>query len=290
MKQVVGTQGTAQFSGAVELVVPEDWLRPKGTLATSQDAQFLPIAEVLRGAASKAGLLIPLFQRRYCWSEQQWEPLWQTVCGLAAQGEGAQHSLKRLLCLERPGGSVVLDGQQRLTTTCVLLAALRDATSSADPPLSDAIGALLFLQQPRQDGWPYVVRPTLDDCADFADAIGARHGCLPQSSDASLASGSGDGSSRGPLVCCRDFFSARLAAVGDSDSDSATTLHKICAAVTHGLHVLHFPLGTPRPALPPMVANLGLAALCSWCCAGAGSVRASSKEGGACEEALHVVS
>lgn len=250
VKQVVGAQGTAQFSGAVELVVPEDWLRSKGTLATSQDAQFLPIAEVLRGAAREAGLLIPLFQRRYCWSEQQWELLWQTVRGLAAQGEGAQHSLKRLLCLERPGGSVVLDGQQRLTTACVLLAALRDATSSIDPPLSDAIAALLCLRQPRQDGWPYVVRPTLDDCADFAEAIGARHSGSPQLADASLGPGSGDGSSRGPLVCCRDFFSAQLAAaVGESDCDSTINLHKICAAVTHGLHVLHFPLGEPRPAL-----------------------------------------
>lgn len=243
LKEVVGTQGTAaQRWSVAEFVVPENWLRPKGTLATSQSADYLPIAEVLEAAARTTGLLIPLFQRRYCWSEQQWEPLWRTVCDLALQGDGAQHSLKRLLCLERPGGSVVLDGQQRLTTCCVLLAALRDATASTDPTVSAAIATLLCLDQPRQDGWLYVVRPTLDDCADFAEAVSM------QSEGGSTLVGSGEGIaatsiSGGPLVRCRSFFSARLAGLGESGSDGGIDLRNIHVAVTKGLHVLHFPLG-----------------------------------------------
>ena len=244
VKEVVGTQGTAaQRCSVAELVVPENWLRPKGTLATSQSADYLPIAEVLEAAARTTGLLIPLFQRRYCWSEQQWEPLWRTVCDLARQGDGAQHSLKRLLCLENSGGSVVLDGQQRLTTCCVLLAALRDATASTDPTVSAAIATLLCLDQPRQDGWRYVVRPTLDDCADFAEAVSVQSegGSTLPSSDGGIANSSTSGA---PLVCCRSFFSARLAALCESGSGGGIDLQTIYAAVTQGLHVLHFPLGT----------------------------------------------
>ena len=247
--QVVGAQGTAGFQGADEFVVPEDWLRPKGTMATSQAAEYIPIVKVLQVATRSAGLQIPLFQRRYCWSEEQWQSLWLTVVDLAAQGEDAQHSLKRLLCLVRPDGSVVLDGQQRLTTVCVLLAALRDATAAvADSiealrQLSATITSLLTLQPPRKDGWSHVVSPTLDDRDDFVQSVSVQPlpgTAPPQHQVGDDGGGHGEGgSSSGPLVCCRAFFSARLAAIA---TEAPLELHKIYTAVTLGLHVLHFPL------------------------------------------------
>ena len=70
---------------------------------------------------------IPLFQRR----EAQWTQLRQFCVELTSQGEGATHSLKRLLTLSGSGigkrsSALVIDDQQRLSTVCVLLEALRD--------------------------------------------------------------------------------------------------------------------------------------------------------------------
>ena len=226
-------RGDAQMLKPVwwERVVPEGWLRGKGVLATSQSVDYTPLAPLLRRATTSGGLVIPLFQRRYCWSERQWEPLWVHSTGLVRQGEGSEHSLKRLMCLERggAGGSLVLDGQQRLTTCCVLLASLRDAARTDPlllPPLAEQITALLALAPPRADGWPHVLSPTLDDRENFAEALRPQ---LPPPLTASAEAG--------PLVRCRAFFSARCATLGCSDE-----LGALGAAVMEGLHLIHFPI------------------------------------------------
>lgn len=57
------------------LTVPEGWLRGKGTLATSQNVDYTAIGPLLAKSAATGGLQIPLFQRRYCWTEAQWGAL-----------------------------------------------------------------------------------------------------------------------------------------------------------------------------------------------------------------------
>lgn len=88
--------------------------------------------------------VVPLFQRGYVWNrERQWEPLWDDVVSQAA--ETVRHRTGHAKALQKHFlGAVVLnltftalkrvpvveiiDGQQRLTTLQVLLAALRDET------------------------------------------------------------------------------------------------------------------------------------------------------------------
>ena len=71
-------------------------------------------------------LIIPLFQRRYCWTESQFEKWWNDV-----------HHGKRELLVQHSTGKIVvkpnenqeliiIDGQQRLTTTLILLISLRN--------------------------------------------------------------------------------------------------------------------------------------------------------------------
>ena len=62
---VPGDDGTTR----AELVVPETWLRKKNTIATSDSVEFLSLSTLLARQRSAGGFLIPLFQRRYCWSE-----------------------------------------------------------------------------------------------------------------------------------------------------------------------------------------------------------------------------
>lgn len=78
-------------------------------------------------------LLVPLFQRPYVWQEgAQWRPLWEDVLatvGRDAAGDDTSHFLGAVVLQLRRGavGSVeareVIDGQQRLTTLQLLIAA-----------------------------------------------------------------------------------------------------------------------------------------------------------------------
>ena len=212
-------------SRRTEFTVQEGWLRPAGLLATSTDCEFLCLEDILKSVGASGGFEVPLFQRRYCWGEEQWEPLWQCVLETArrrSEDQGATHSLKKLLCLKRPGKLVCLDGQQRLTTCCVLLAALRDHATTAVPALSRRITALLS-----PPGGGVMLRPTLDDRADFGRA-------LAQASAAAPVGAVGEG---GPLLRCRVFFSACLGQLPTSEATAA-----VGEAVLRGLHMLLFPV------------------------------------------------
>ena len=75
---------------------------------------------------------IPFFQRHYSWKHGQWEQLWADVVREAGTAPDSQHFLGPLVCTpasqaptELPSFQLI-DGQQRLTTLTLLLAALRD--------------------------------------------------------------------------------------------------------------------------------------------------------------------
>lgn len=89
--------------------------------------------------------LIPLFQRSYVWNqEEQWEPLWEDILkrtlahleriGNSVEGKTRSHFLGAIVLnvasVQGRGisRSDVIDGQQRLTTLQLFLAALRDAS------------------------------------------------------------------------------------------------------------------------------------------------------------------
>ena len=103
---------------------------------------------------------VPLFQRAYVWTlEDQWEPLWEDIerqarsC-LIALKENRQVTTSHFLgavvvnvvkVIGRGlARSEVIDGQQRLTTLQVFLAALRDFAKAADDEVADDAGRLTF--------------------------------------------------------------------------------------------------------------------------------------------------
>lgn len=80
---------------------------------------------------------VPLFQRPYVWDrERNWEPLWEAIRILAEghllKGKASPYFLGAVVLDQMAGqtGSIesrqVIDGQQRLTTIQIMLAALRD--------------------------------------------------------------------------------------------------------------------------------------------------------------------
>jgi alkylated DNA nucleotide flippase Atl1 len=94
--------------------------------------------------------LVPLYQRTYSWTEREQKQLWRDLTGqakvLAAGETPSPHFIGSVVLAPSPtihaGGLsswLVVDGQQRLTTLMVLLAAIRDHVRSEDAITADRI-------------------------------------------------------------------------------------------------------------------------------------------------------
>ena len=76
--------------------------------------------------------VVPLFQRRYSWGKKEWEMLWNDLIEIYAEEPSRDHFMGSVVTA--PTSSVpegvakflLIDGQQRLTTFLLLLAAIRD--------------------------------------------------------------------------------------------------------------------------------------------------------------------
>lgn len=91
------------------------------------DCRFLTVKATL-STGSKA-LFIPMFQRRYCWGPSSLKKFWSDV-ERASRDPLRHHNLHMIILSDQKGKIVVVDGQQRLTTSTLLLASLRDAAKS----------------------------------------------------------------------------------------------------------------------------------------------------------------
>lgn len=123
-------------------------------------------------------LHVPLFQRRYCWGAEQWAKFETDIS--AAASAGRTLFIGRVLTFVGPVSphTLVCDGQQRLVTLTLLLAAIRDVALADDvraPELAEEIDGLLFLDGARKE---LALVPTHDDRAAYAAAL-ARPGEAP---------------------------------------------------------------------------------------------------------------
>jgi hypothetical protein len=126
--------------------------------------------------------VVPLFQRPYVWSRDiQWEPLWADIAARADREATAPdntdppHFLGAIVIQQRRSvndqllAHDVIDGQQRLTTLQILLAAFRDVSSPHDERTHAVIKswtenfhAFADVEVERFKVWP-----TLRDSAEF---------------------------------------------------------------------------------------------------------------------------
>ncbi len=76
--------------------------------------------------------VIPVFQRNYRWEMQQWDKLWTNLIEIQSPEKHGNHFMGFLVFvpgLPQPGQHTtfhLIDGQQRLTTSSILLTALRN--------------------------------------------------------------------------------------------------------------------------------------------------------------------
>lgn len=138
---------------------------------------------------AKQRLEVPLFQRQYVWNEeQQWLPLWEDIErkfaeALDGRKDAPNHFLGAMILDQKqtPTGHVVvrqvIDGQQRLTTLQIFLAAYRDLCK--EQPGCDALAAecdkFLFNtgMMADQNVDQFKVWPTQLDRAQFTDVVAA---------------------------------------------------------------------------------------------------------------------
>ena len=79
--------------------------------------------------------VVPLFQRPYSWSEKQWKTLWTDVFEQSRHEDGRPHFFGSIVTTpaksvpQGVGKYLLIDGQQRITTIQVFLAAIRDSAA-----------------------------------------------------------------------------------------------------------------------------------------------------------------
>jgi uncharacterized protein with ParB-like and HNH nuclease domain len=136
--------------------------------------------------------LVPIFQRGYVWTEvSQWEPLWEDICDqltLLEQDrsklnrETRKHFLGAIVLNQTPtvikqvAASEIIDGQQRLLTLQVILAAFRDAVADLEDEYLKANLERLLINPPPylNSDEQYKVWPTNAYQDDLRNIIGTR--------------------------------------------------------------------------------------------------------------------
>lgn len=76
--------------------------------------------------------IVPIFQRNYSWQKSQYEQLWFDILRASKFKEKQNHFIGSIVYIDmgtpagRPQQLLLIDGQQRLTTTSILLCAIKD--------------------------------------------------------------------------------------------------------------------------------------------------------------------
>src|SRR3982074_2271755 len=91
--------------------------------------------------------VVPYFQRAYSWRRHQWNTLFDDILELYELGSANSHFLGSMVLLaeKQTNGPVaptlLIDGQQRLVTLSLFLAAIRDAARDAQRAIAEDIHA-----------------------------------------------------------------------------------------------------------------------------------------------------
>lgn len=158
---------------------------------------------------------VPLYQRQYAWESSQLSQLWEDVLDqydLLTPDEGGRvdsraptHFLGSLVLAPSPQihahgvtGFLVIDGQQRLTTLLLALAALRDHIAPDDPTATERFNERYLVNKYGEGSSFYRLLPTQDDRPAFFACVDGAH-------PAKL---------RGGIGAAYSFFRARLTQLG----------------------------------------------------------------------------
>jgi hypothetical protein len=149
------------------------------------DAKDHPVISVL---GDQRRFVVPIFQRQYSWGEARLAPFWEDVVAKAEEALQGKPKFSHYMgaLILAPGGDgfiigvtprvQVIDGQQRLTTFQLFLAALREVAQRIDVPDFDSlVHSYLHVPPMRGDTAPdatFRLIPTPEDRAVFHLIVG----------------------------------------------------------------------------------------------------------------------
>ncbi|MCA2691363.1 MULTISPECIES: DUF262 domain-containing HNH endonuclease family protein [unclassified Microcystis] len=120
---------------------------------------------------------IPLFQRPYSWDKSKWETLWEDLMSLYDK-EQEPHFLGSIVTQSIPGTAegispyVVIDGQQRLTTLAIIIAALRNYLQEKNhTELAEELYEYYLINKFKKDDDFYKILPTQGDREAYKSII-----------------------------------------------------------------------------------------------------------------------
>jgi uncharacterized protein with ParB-like and HNH nuclease domain len=150
--------------------------------AETMEVQSLRIAKVF-SSGGEVHYVLPHFQREYAWENEHWETLMSDASGIYdvySVDEEPEHFMGALVVINdgTRGGTMtafkLVDGQQRLTTISLALAALGDLIKDREPNLYRKIRRLLINEdEPQNKPQHYKLLPTgkNDDRAAYIAVI-----------------------------------------------------------------------------------------------------------------------
>lgn len=124
--------------------------------------------------------VIPVFQRKYSWTEKQCTTLWNDILKMSESGIGSGHFIGSIVCYqlndeEMPGiihEKILIDGQQRLTTLSLIMIAMVRAYQKLGEEKIAATILDEYLLNSKFDGEDkYKLMPTYDDKETFIALI-----------------------------------------------------------------------------------------------------------------------
>ncbi|HCF99015.1 MAG TPA: hypothetical protein DEV93_00560 [Chloroflexi bacterium] len=130
---------------------------------------------------------VPLYQRPYTWGEENWKQLWADLLNQYYVLKSGSSQLRQSahffgsfvlapfnVTARSAASFLVVDGQQRLTTVFLLLAALRDTAAAGDSAEFDRYQGLLTNERARRDEDRPRLVPTQSDRPAFQAVVEGR--------------------------------------------------------------------------------------------------------------------
>ena len=113
--------------------------------ATNVEATAVNTIEWL--AAGSTGIVVPVYQRQYRWDIGGCEQLLSDIRAVAAEDDSHRHFIGSILSAHddssAEGTLILIDGQQRITTLMLLIAALHHSVRETDPALAAELRRVL---------------------------------------------------------------------------------------------------------------------------------------------------
>jgi uncharacterized protein with ParB-like and HNH nuclease domain len=122
--------------------------------------------------------VVPLFQRPYSWDTKEWTVLWDDLVELYEEENPRRHFIGSIVTMptqsvpEGVAKHLLIDGQQRFTTTFLLLAAIRDKAKLQETgTLAQEIDETLLKNKFKQGHDAFKLLPTQSDRDAFLGII-----------------------------------------------------------------------------------------------------------------------